>query len=209
MRPATRRVALFSVLALLNSGICTAQGQATTPAAGPPGGKYVYRMLVGRKNETALRAALGTVPELADFKEFEEKWRRLPTTRSVCAAFNKSGHYFQTRATDVSASDEIVILAARWKVDTKPEETCELIRHLYWEFQISRRWTWTRLEFPTLWSYAPDSKTAKALPVAAASGLRLGLPVEFPRYLDFTLFGAPAFKLKSDSSSADVTSFTY
>lgn len=316
-----RWLGLTMALIIGNAHVSGAQNSASAQTPSTSADRYEYRLLVGRKNETALRAALGMVPELADFKEFDEKWRRLPTTPSVCAAFNKSGNYFQTRATDVTASDEIVILAARWKVGTKPEDACALIafrdigirqqeditlysrgfdggagllvqirnqgleddvrhaidgrfkilripvsrllrysdanekevrvqhdevlrlavtrrvptnegagpaqgvadvrpnadaadessseRHLYWEFQISRRWTWTRMEFPTLWSYAPDSKTAKALPVAAASGLRLGLPVEFPRYIDFTFFGAPAFKLKSDSSSADVTSFTY
>jgi hypothetical protein len=304
-----RRLVVVTFLAIGNAQICTAQnlgGQQTSPASK---GQYTYRVLVGLKNDATLRAALQTAKQ--------GDWDRFPLTREVCAAFDTAGTYFQTRATGVSGSDEIVMLAARWKVTDTAATGCELIpfydigiqqqedislysrgfeggqlvpvqirnqgleddvrhaiegrfrilripvsrllvyrdakenevrvqhyevlrlavnrhvpseentgpaanaldtrpnagvpvndeRHLYWEFRIARKYTWTGLEFPTLWSYVLDSKAAKALPVAIASGVRIGTKLEFPRYLDLTLFAAPAFKLKADSS-ADVTSLT-
>lgn len=98
-------------------------------------------------------------------------------------------------------------VARRWQKgeQANPQDS---IFHLHWDFQMRARTVWAGLTFPSLFSFSMAKEhTWRTLPVATATGMRIGTDWEFPRYFQLQLFFAPAFRIGGDSSATTTGAF--
>jgi len=152
--------------------------------------------LAGYTTEEASMTAMNNdvvAKDIEDVIKSRERFLRIPVGQ-VVRYHDANGKRLTVAHSQVIRVD--IVRKAQPDEGTKPDDG---VFHLHWDFTFRKPTAWSGFRFPTLIGYTISGKTWRTLPVATATGLRVGTSAEVPHYVDLLVYVAPAFRVGGGS----------